>query len=56
MKRVVYLTFYYQPDLCAGSFRNTPLAIELAKQLNINDKRIANIAREKKIDIAKIEE
>ena len=32
MKRVVYLTFYYEPDLCAGSFRNTPLAIELAKQ------------------------
>ena len=32
MKRVVYLTFYYEPDLCAGSFRNTPLAIELVKQ------------------------
>jgi glycosyltransferase involved in cell wall biosynthesis len=32
MKRIVYLTFYYEPDLCAGSFRNTSLAIELAKQ------------------------
>ena len=32
MKRIVYLTFYYEPDLCAGSFRNTPLAFELAKQ------------------------
>lgn len=32
MKRIVYLTFYFEPDLCAGSFRNTPLAIELAKQ------------------------
>jgi glycosyltransferase involved in cell wall biosynthesis len=31
LKRVVYLTFYFQPDLCAGSFRNSPLAIELAK-------------------------
>ncbi len=31
MKRIVYLTFYFQPDLCAGSFRNSPLAIELAK-------------------------
>jgi glycosyltransferase involved in cell wall biosynthesis len=31
MKRIVYLTFYYEPDLCACSFRNTPLAIELAK-------------------------
>lgn len=33
MKRILYLTFYYEPDLCAGSFRNTPLAYELAKQL-----------------------
>ena len=32
MKRVVYLTFYYNPDLCAGSFRNSPLALELAHQ------------------------
>lgn len=31
MKRIVYLTFYFQPDLCAGSFRNSPLAIELAR-------------------------
>ena len=37
MKRVVYLTFYYEPDLCAGSFRNTPLAIELAKQAHERD-------------------
>lgn len=33
MKRILYLTFYFEPDLCAGSFRNTPLAYELAKQL-----------------------
>lgn len=33
MKRILYLTFYFEPDLCAGSFRNTPLAFELAKQL-----------------------
>jgi glycosyltransferase involved in cell wall biosynthesis len=37
MKRIVYLTFYYEPDLCAGSFRNTPLAIELAKQVREKD-------------------
>jgi glycosyltransferase involved in cell wall biosynthesis len=37
MKRIVYLTFYYEPDLCAGSFRNTPLAIELAKQAHEKD-------------------
>lgn len=30
MKAVLYLTFYYEPDLCAGSFRNTPLIKELA--------------------------
>lgn len=32
MKRIVYLTFYFKPDLCAGSFRNSPLALELAIQ------------------------
>ena len=32
MKRIVYLSFYFKPDLCAGSFRNSPLALELAKQ------------------------
>jgi UDP-N-acetylglucosamine:LPS N-acetylglucosamine transferase len=33
MKNILYLTFYFEPDLCAGSFRNTPLAYELARQL-----------------------
>ena len=37
MKRIVYLTFYFEPDLCDGSFRNTPLAIELAKQAREKD-------------------
>ena len=32
MKRIVYLTFYFRPDLSAGSFRNSTLALELAKQ------------------------
>lgn len=32
MKRILYLTFYYKPDLCAGSFRNSPLVEELARQ------------------------
>ena len=31
--KILYLTFYFEPDLCAGSFRNTPLAKELAKKL-----------------------
>lgn len=33
MKRIVYLSFYFEPDLCAGSFRNSPLAKELASQV-----------------------
>lgn len=33
MKRILYLSFYFEPDLCAGSFRNSPLAQELARQL-----------------------
>lgn len=32
MKRIIYLTFYFKPDLCAGSFRNSPLAFELSEQ------------------------
>lgn len=32
MKKILYLSFYFEPDLCAGSFRNTPLVKELAKQ------------------------
>jgi hypothetical protein len=34
--RILYLSFYFEPDLCAGSFRNTPLAYELAKQFASN--------------------
>ncbi len=34
MKKVLYLTFYFEPDLCAGSFRNSPLVKELAKQVD----------------------
>ena len=37
MKRIVYLTFYFKPDLCAGSFRNSPLAIELSRQANLEN-------------------
>lgn len=33
-KKILYLTFYFEPDLCAGSFRNSPLAYCLAKKLN----------------------
>lgn len=33
MKKILYITFYYEPDLCAGSFRNTPLSELLGKKL-----------------------
>jgi len=33
MKKILYLSFYFEPDLCAGSFRNTSLVKELAKQV-----------------------
>ncbi len=39
MKNILYLSFYFEPDLCAGSFRNTPLVKELAKQVE----SVANI-------------
>lgn len=37
MKRILYLTFYFRPDLCAGSFRNSPLVDELARQIKNQD-------------------
>lgn len=33
MKKILYLSFYFEPDLCAGSFRNTPLAKMLADKV-----------------------
>ena len=33
MKKILYLTFYFEPDLCAGSFRNSPLVKEMAQQV-----------------------
>lgn len=37
MKRILYLTFYFEPDLCAGSFRNSPLAKELGRQFGLEN-------------------
>ncbi|AQG80578.1 glycosyltransferase family 4 protein [Spirosoma montaniterrae] len=34
---ILYLTFYFEPDLSAGSFRNTALVGELARQLTPAD-------------------
>lgn len=33
--RILFLTFYYEPDLCAGSFRSSALVQELTKYKNI---------------------
>jgi len=35
--RILFISFYFEPDLCAGSFRNTPLFYELCSQLNDDD-------------------
>ncbi|GAB3894473.1 glycosyltransferase family 4 protein [Spirosoma agri] len=35
--RILYVTFYFEPDLCAGSFRNTALVNALADQLTQTD-------------------
>ncbi len=38
MRRVLFLTFYFEPDLCAGSFRNTPFVGALAEHLSADDR------------------
>ena len=35
--KIVFFTFYYSPDLCAGSFRAAALVKALAKKLGNND-------------------
>lgn len=35
--KILYLTFYFEPDLCAGSFRNTPLVKALSQELSDSD-------------------
>lgn len=35
--RYLVLTFYYEPDLCAGSFRNTAFVKEFVKLISPND-------------------
>ena len=40
MKRILFLTFYFRPDLCAGSFRNSPLLDELSRQTKDDDIKI----------------
>lgn len=35
--KILYLTFYFEPDLCPGSFRSTALIAELGSQLSPDD-------------------
>lgn len=35
--KILHLTFYFEPDLCAGSFRNTPLFKEIKSQIGNDD-------------------
>lgn len=35
--RILYLSFYFEPDLCAGSFRNTPIVKELSEREELRD-------------------
>lgn len=35
--RILFLSFYFEPDLCAGSFRNTPLFKTLLNKLSKED-------------------
>ena len=37
-KRIVFLSYYFEPDLCAGSFRNTSLLNELKQLIEDNTK------------------
>ena len=35
--KILFLTYYFEPDLCAGSFRNTSLFKELKEKISEND-------------------
>ena len=35
--KILFLTFYFEPDLCAGSFRNTSLFREVLQQMDKKD-------------------
>lgn len=36
--KILYLTFYFEPDLCAGSFRNSPIVKGLSESLESDDR------------------
>jgi glycosyltransferase involved in cell wall biosynthesis len=55
LKKILYLTFYFEPDLCAGSFRNTPLAKELAKQFGEENEIVVITTKPNRYNTFKVE-
>jgi len=55
LKRILYLSFYFEPDLCAGSFRNSPLANELASQMSVDDELIVITTKPNRYSTFKVE-
>ena len=41
--KVLVLSFYYEPDLCAGSFRTTALVKELSKRPDVQIEVISTL-------------
>ena len=55
MKRILYLSFYFEPDLCAGSFRNSPLAKELALQFGSENEVVVITTQPNRYNSFKVE-
>lgn len=55
MKRILYLSFYFEPDLCAGSFRNSPLAKELALQFGYENEIVVISTQPNRYNSFKVE-
>ncbi|MCB9201506.1 MAG: glycosyltransferase family 4 protein [Flavobacteriales bacterium] len=53
--KIAFLTFYFEPDLCAGSFRNTPLAKVLSSKLKENDEIVVITTQPNRYSTYKIE-
>lgn len=53
--RILFLSFYYEPDLCAGSFRNTPLVKKMAEFLSDSDELIVITSQPNRYKSYKVE-
>lgn len=54
-KRIVFLSYYFEPDLCAGSFRNTSLLNELKHLIDDNIKIVVYTTLPNRYDTFKSE-